>query len=107
MTTLAVPGPVLDALRDKRLRRYHADRVYAELWVSLSYEESRVVKIRQTAKVLGTHRTTLRRALALLIDAGYLVFSHRDSNRRAYYQKVDRRGGTILPPVPVLTADAA
>ena len=107
MTTLAVPEPVLIALRDPRLRRHHADRVFAELWDSLSYDEARVAKIRQTARMLHVMRPTMRRALALLVDLHYLQFSHRDSRGRSYYRKTDRRRGHHVTPILPLTADAA
>ena len=107
MSTLAVPEPVLTALRDKRLRRHHADRVFAELWDSLSFDEPRVAKIRQTSQALGCTRRTLRKALLLLDETQYLRFSHTDPNGRRYYQKIDRRGAPMWPPVPLATADAA
>ena len=108
MSTSAVPEPVLVALRDRRLRRHHAGAVYAELWGSLSYDEPRVAKIRQTAQLLRIHRSTMRRALLRLVDSDYLRFSHRDGKGRAYYQKIDgTKGGYMVPPLAVRTAAAA
>jgi len=104
---IEVPAPVLVALRDLRLRRAHADRVYAELWASLSPTEARVAKVHELAEILHVGRREVRRALDRLARCGYLAFSHRDTNGRRYYWRIDKRRGAHGTPVASPTANAA
>lgn len=99
-----VPEQVLQAQRDPRLRRFNAAAVYAEVWGFLNFETPKPVKVRYSAHTLFAKPATVRAALDLLVESGYLRFSHRDSRGIRYYQLVERRG-LIRTPLASPPAD--
>jgi predicted DNA-binding transcriptional regulator len=61
------------AIRDPAIRLHRATYVWLAIYASLHAERPSPIKIRPTAKYLRIKRRSVRRAIALLVERGYLA----------------------------------
>lgn len=93
-----VPIAVLRAQRDPLLRRHHAAAVFAEVWGVLNDTDPRPVKVRETARSLRLNVRTMRYALDLLEQHGYLCFTHRDGRGIRHFVRAMGSNGVPTGP---------